>query len=434
MGDNKRHTDKGTSGGTAGGQPGDKPSHGKRAQWHTASPGIRYREHETRKHGVKMDRYFSIRYRVDGRRLEEALGWASQGWTVKRAQEELARLQGAHRTGEGERTLAERREKATAKRKAEQEAAVVAEKTAMTVGQFWQERYWPEQDYKAKGSRVTERGLWRIWIAPAMEDKPLAQLSAFDVERVKSAMLKAGRAAASVKYALAVVGQIWTLAVRDGFASGPCPAKLVTLPKKDNRRQRYLSAEESHVLLAELKKRTPTSHDMALCALDMGLRFGEIAGLTWQDCDLERKQVLIRDPKARTNRVAFLTARTLRMLKKRKAEVPGPLVFPGRGGVRMDRISHVFRHVADHLFNQGVNDPRQRVCFHTLRHTFASWLVEAGTSLYAVKELMGHADFDMTQRYSHLSPEGLRAAIGVLEQHAKPVDIAKVVHLRGESS
>lgn len=98
----------------------------------------------------------------------------------------------------------------------------------------------------------------------------------------------------------------------------------------------------------------------------------------------------------------------------------------------MDRISHVFRYVADELFNQGVNDPRQRVCFHTLRHTFASWLVEAGTSLYAVKELMGHADFDMTQRYSHLSPEGLRAAIGVLEQHAKPVENAKVVHLRGE--
>ncbi len=400
-------------------------------KWHTAAPGVRYREHDTRKHGVKPDRYYAIRYRVDSNRVEEGLGWASQGWTLEEAREKLVELRKANRTGEGERTLAEVRVKKNAERQAAEEARLLAERTAMTVGQFWQERYWPAQDYKSKGSRVTEKGLWRIWIAPATADKPLAQLSAFDIERVKSAMLKAGRAAASVKYALAVVGQIWTLAVRDGFASGPCPAKLVTLPKKDNRRQRYLSAEESHLLLAELKKRTPTSHDMALCALDMGLRFGEIAGLTWQDCDLERKQVLIRDPKARTNRVAFLTARTLRMLKRRKAEATGQLVFPGRGGVLMDRISHVFRHVADDLFNQGVNDPRQRVCFHTLRHTFASWLVEAGTSLYAVKELMGHADFDMTQRYSHLSPEGLRAAIGVLEQHAKPVEPGKVVALRG---
>ncbi len=85
----------------------------------------------------------------------------------------------------------------------------------------------------------------------------------------------------------------------------------------------------------------------------------------------------------------------------------------------MDRVSHSFRYVCDDLFNQNVDDPRQRVCFHTLRHTFASWLVEGGTSLYAVKELMGHKDFAMTQRYSHLSPEGLRVAIGVLEQHAE---------------
>lgn len=400
-------------------------------KWVRVEKGIRYREHATRKHGVTPDRYFVLRFTVDGIERQEPLGWASEGWTLDKARIELSRLREAKRTGAGERTLSERRAKHEAERQAKEAAKLEAERAAMTVGQFWQERYWPAQDYKAKGSRVTEQGLWRLWIAPAMQDKPLAQLSAFDVERVKSAMLKAGRAAASVKYALAVVGQIWTLAVRDGFASGPCPAKLVTLPKKDNRRQRYLSAEESHLLLAELKKRTPTSHDMALCALDMGLRFGEIAGLTWQDCDLERKQVLIRDPKARTNRVAFLTVRTLRMLKKRKEEATGQLVFPGRGGVLMDRISHVFRHVADELFNQGVNDPRQRVCFHTLRHTFASWLVEAGTSLYAVKELMGHADFDMTQRYSHLSPEGLRAAIGVLEQHAKPVEPTRLVVLGG---
>lgn len=398
-------------------------------KWTRLEKGIRYREHPSRKHGVAPDKYFVLRFTVDGQKRQEPLGWASEGITLDKARIELSKLREAKRTGAGERTLSERRAKHEAERHEREAAKLESQRTAMTVGQFWQERYWPAQDYKAKGSRVTEQGLWRLWIAPAMKDKPLAQLSAFDVERVKSAMLRAGRAAASVKYAFAVVGQIWTLAVRDGFASGPCPAKLVTLPKKDNRRQRYLSAEESHLLLAELKKRTPTSHDMALCALDMGLRFGEIAGLTWHDVDLERKQVLLRDPKARTNRMAFLTARTMRMLRKRKAEATGQLVFPGRGGVLMDRISHVFRYVADELFNQGVNDPRQRVCFHTLRHTFASWLVEAGTSLYAVKELMGHADFDMTQRYSHLSPEGLRAAIGVLEQHATPVDSAKVVQL-----
>jgi integrase len=405
---------------------------GKRVQWQTAASGIRYREHETRKHGLKPDRYFSIRYRVDGRRLEEALGWASQGWTLKRAQEELAKLQGAHRTGEGERTLAERRAKAEAKRKDEKDAALLAEREGMTVGQFWTARYWPLQEVKSRGSRSAEWGLWTKWLAPVLADKPLLKLSAFDMEKVKANMTKAGRAPATIKYAFALISQIWTLAIRDMYVAGSCPAKLVTLPKKDNRRQRYLSTEEAHQLLNALKLTSPTSHDMALCALDMGLRFGEIAGLTWQDCDFERGQVYIRDPKARINRVAYLTSRVRAMLEVRRAEQSAPLVFPSKNGRKMTLISNTFRHLCNNIFNQGVDDPRQRVCFHTLRHTFASWLVEAGTSLYAVKELMGHADFSMTQRYSHLSPDGLRAAIGVLEQHAKPMESAKVVHLRGE--
>ena len=81
----------------------------------------------------------------------------------------------------------------------------------------------------------------------------------------------------------------------------------------------------------------------------------------------------------------------------------------------LDRVSKTFRRIADEMFNQGIEDPRLRVCFHTLRHTFASWLVEGGVSLYEVKELMGHADFSMTQRYSHLSPEGLRSAVKILD-------------------
>ncbi len=404
---------------------------GKRVQWQTVAPGIRYREHYTRKHGLKPDRYYSIRYRVDGRRLEEALGWASQGWTLKRAQEELSKLQGAHRTGEGERTLAERRAKAEAKRKDEKNAALLAEREGVTIGQFWTACYWPLQEVKSRGSRSAEWGLWTKWLAPVLVDKPLLKLSAFDMEKVKADMAKAGRAPATIKYAFALVSQIWTLATRESYVSGPCPAKLVTLPKKDNRRQRYLSTEEAHQLLDALKQTSPASHDMALCALDMGLRFGEIAGLTWQDCDFERGQVYIRDPKAMVNRVAYMTNRVRAMLEVRRADQSSPLVFPSKNGQKMVLISNTFRRICNELFNLAVDDPRQRVCFHTLRHTFASWLVEAGTSLYAVKELLGHADFAMTQRYSHLSPDGLRAAIGILEQHAKPAGNSKLVNLLG---
>src|SRR5580704_1410074 len=89
-------------------------------KWITAAPGIRYRQHKSRKHGARLDRYFTLRFSVDGRQVEEALGWASGGWTVPRAQEELSRLRKAKRTGEGPTTL---RDEAEVNRRAEQRRA-----------------------------------------------------------------------------------------------------------------------------------------------------------------------------------------------------------------------------------------------------------------------------------------------------------------------
>src|SRR6516165_12464787 len=86
--------------------------------WITAAPGIRYRTHPHRKHGARLDRYFTLRFSVDGHQVEEALGWASKCWTVARAQEELGKLREAKRTGQGPMT---RRAEAEANRRAERE-------------------------------------------------------------------------------------------------------------------------------------------------------------------------------------------------------------------------------------------------------------------------------------------------------------------------
>jgi integrase len=66
--------------------------------------------------------------------------------------------------------------------------------------------------------------------------------------------------------------------------------------------------------------------------------------------------------------------------------------------------------------NDGVKDQRKKVCFHTLRHTFASRLAMAGVPLYTIKEAMGHHTIAMTERYAHLMPDTLREAMQVLEE------------------
>jgi len=90
------------------------------SKWITAAPGIRYRKHASRKHGARLDRYFTLRYSVNGKQVEEALGWSSDGWTVARVQEELSRLRKAKRTGNGPITLKEEKQ---ANLRAEQQRA-----------------------------------------------------------------------------------------------------------------------------------------------------------------------------------------------------------------------------------------------------------------------------------------------------------------------
>lgn len=87
-------------------------------------------------------------------------------------------------------------------------------------------------------------------------------------------------------------------------------------------------------------------------------------------------------------------------------------VFPGRNGVKIEQIPDTFERTVKKMgYNNGAKDRRMKVVFHTLRHTYASWLVENGESLYTVKELMGHSTLAMTERYAHLSNGTLQKAV-----------------------
>ena len=160
----------------------------KNADWSRIESGIRCRKHPARKHGVKPDMYFVLRFTVDGKTHQEALGWASEGVTLDKARLELARLREAKRTGKGARSLRERRTQEAQKRKEKDLADQVAKAARITIAEYWRETYWPAQTYKASGSRMAENALWNKWIEPVIGDTSLVALSAFDVEKIKRAM------------------------------------------------------------------------------------------------------------------------------------------------------------------------------------------------------------------------------------------------------
>lgn len=112
-----------------------------------------------------------------------------------------------------------------------------------------------------------------------------------------------------------------------------------------------------------------------------------------------------------------MTTAVYDMLHQRTAALaPQDYVFVSEKGEKIKEVSNQFQRIVDSIgLNKGVTDRRNKVVFHTLRHTFASWLAMAGVDIYTIKELMGHSDIKMTQRYMHLAPGKFTAAIAVLD-------------------
>jgi integrase len=167
-----------------------------------------------------------------------------------------------------------------------------------------------------------------------------------------------------------------------------------------------------------LKERDPETHDFAMLSLFTGLRAGECSALTWADVDMEGGRIFVKDTKNKRNRHAFITDEVRVMLSARAAgQGKAERVFPGpKGGNGFNRHWHSFSQAVKALgLNDGVSDRRQRLVLHSLRHSFASWLVMKGTPLYTVSKLMGHSSIRMTERYAHLAPDTQRAAAMELE-------------------
>ena len=102
------------------------------------------------------------------------------------------------------------------------------------------------------------------------------------------------------------------------------------------------------------------------------------------------------------------------MLRTRPQGKPSDYVFQGRKG-KMDRISVTFARTIEGLkLNEGIDDPQLQICFHSCRHSYASWMIEQGADLYTVQKLLGHKTNIMTQRYAHLSENRLKDAVKAL--------------------
>jgi integrase len=384
----------------------------------TRYPGVRFFKHSDRKHGVQFDKSFHIRFNGGGKLWQSSLGWSSGGMTAEKASLKLAEYKRNFKAGKRPWTLTMEKEDADREAQAQVDAAEEEEREAITFGAFFNKTYLPIAiTHKKPDTMKEEKSVFKVWLSPYLGNIRLRDLRPLHFERIKRDMLKKKKAPRRVQYVLAISRQVWNTARNEGVVSGDWPGRGVKIPKIDNRRMRFLTPQESEDLLSELKSRSQQTHDITLISLDCGLRFGEIVKLQCGHVNIEGGIIMVVDPKGTKNRAAFMTTRVKEMFESMPTGNKTDLVFRDANGQPIKKISKTFSRAVDHLgLNDGVTDRRDRVVYHSARHTFASNLVSNGADLYVVSQLLGHADVTMAARYSHLGAGSLRAAVEAMEQ------------------
>ncbi len=182
----------------------------------TSFLGVRYHEHKTRKHGGnRPDKCFSIRYKMNGIDKEEAVGWSSEGVTAEKAFKILSQLRENIRTGQGPCTLADLKAANEEEQRMEKLAQMQEVENRITISPFWASDYLPYmQTNKKLGTIESEQWLYSKWIQPVLGNTVIQELSVRQLDALVSKAKKAGKSAATIRYILAVISQIWNKAVQ----------------------------------------------------------------------------------------------------------------------------------------------------------------------------------------------------------------------------
>ena len=431
-------------------------------QWKkTAQKGLRFYEHETRRHGKKRDRYYSIRFKVAGRDYTYGVGWLSDGIpeAIRKAEPglgfedyclKLLRQYKANvKSGTGPKSPKQKRAIAEAREAAERESRAQAEADNVTFGHYFEKTYFPTfQVGRKKSTTCKAKEHFKNWLEPVIGNTPLKMLKPLKkpvqsnkknivkmspLDRIAKNILDKGRSPRTLQYVMATFRQVWNMARRDGLVAGDTPTRNIKRPKIDNRRVRFLSHKEADTLLNALQAKDTTAHNMALLSLHTGLRVGEMMNLKWSHIDAERGLIRVMDAKGGFGRAVYMTKRVKAMFEGMTQGEPEELVFKSITGKPLKEMPRVYFEVVAALkFNEGITDPRQKVVAHTLRHTFASWHVTAGTDIYTLKELLGHSVIQMTERYSHLAPATLQNATQNIERAIKSAEEEKEKEQSGQ--
>jgi integrase len=282
-------------------------------------------------------------------------------------------------------------------------------KAVTTLNHVWN-KYLPWAKVNKRKSWMTDYFFYRKHLEQRFGEKDLDEISAFDIERMKAEMKKTktpqgkeGYADATVRHVLVLLGHLFKKAAEWDLFNGKPPTESVKKPKLDNKVTEFLTDDEM-VRLAETLYSWPCkrSADFVRIALFTGIRKSEIRKLKWENVDIERKMIVLKDPKGVYTETIPINDQAVEVF--RGIERISEFVIPGPDG----GMKKTFRDPW-YKIRKAAGLP-ESYRFHGLRHNLASQLVSNGVDLFTVSKLLCHKDVRTSERYAHLSNERLRAA------------------------
>lgn len=185
----------------------------------------------------------------------------------------------------------------------------------------------------------------------------------------------------------------------EGVLGEPALAEAIPRPRTDKRLPTVLSRDETARLIAAVQN--PKHRVLVMLLYSSGLRVGEVVRLRVQDIDAERGLVRVREGKGGKDRYTLLSDKALATLRAYfETFRPEKWIFPGGRPERHYTVRSVQHVVQQCARRAGIAKP---VTPHTLRHSFATHLLESGTDLRYIQELLGHSSSRTTQIYTHVT-------------------------------
>ncbi len=258
------------------------------------------------------------------------------------------------------------------------------------------DKYWALHLSKKKSAPKMKYTL--EYLKKQFGNTPLASITTEEIQKFYNERMAETTSSTANRH-LTLLNAIINKMIKLKIYKGENPCLGMVKEKEQPVRERYLTKEEIRDVLTYVPER---SQNLIAFAISTGMRQGEIMNLDWKDIDFTSNIINVDKTKSGKKRRVPMMASLRNLLMNMNPQRNGK-VFT----LSVKQVDYDFKHALEQAKIENFR-------FHDLRHTFASHFMMNGGNLYTLKEILGHSDIRMTQRYAQLSPDFANESIKLL--------------------